>query len=105
MLQLCQCNLTEEQAQKLIDFAVEFHAAFALDDGERGEAKGVEHVIDTADSQPIRQIPQRVPFALREEISRMVQEMGKWSKSQRVHRPGQWSLSEERWGTTLLRIL
>ena len=75
MLQIPQCNLTEEQAQKLIDCAVEFHAAFALDDGERGEAKGVEHVIDTADSQPIRQIPRRVPFALREEISRMVQEM------------------------------
>ena len=31
-------------------------------------------VIDTADSQPICQIPRRVPFALREEISRMVQE-------------------------------
>ena len=41
MLQIPQCNLIEEQAQKLIDRAVEFHAAFALDDGERGEAKGV----------------------------------------------------------------
>ena len=41
MLQIPQSNLTEEQAQKLIDCAVEFHAAFALDDGERGEAKGV----------------------------------------------------------------
>ena len=54
MLQIPQYNLTEEQAQKLIDCAVEFHAALALDDGERGEAKGVEHVIDTADSQSIR---------------------------------------------------
>ena len=52
MLQI-QCNFTEEQAQKLIDCAVDFYAAFALDDGERGEAKDVEHVIDTADSQPI----------------------------------------------------
>ena len=40
MLQIPQCNITEEQAQKLINCAVEFHAAFALDDGERGEAKG-----------------------------------------------------------------
>ena len=55
MLQIPKCNLTEEQAQELIDRAVEFHA---LDDGERGEVKGVEHMIDTADSQPIRQIPQ-----------------------------------------------
>ena len=75
MLQIPHCNLTEEQPQKLIDCAVEFHAAFALDDGERGEAKGVEHVIDTANSQPIRQISRRVPFTLQEEISRIVQEM------------------------------
>ena len=39
MLQILQCNLTEEQAQKLIDCAVEFHAAFAFDDGERGEVR------------------------------------------------------------------
>ena len=75
ILQIPKCNLTDEDAQKLIDCAVEFHDVFALDDSERGEAKGVEHVIDTADSQPISQIPRRVPFALREEISRMVQEM------------------------------
>ena len=74
-MQIPKCNLTDEDAQKLIDCAVEFHDVFALDDSERGEAKGVEHVIDTADSQPISQIPRRVPFALREEISRMVQEM------------------------------
>ena len=59
----------------MIDCAVEFHAAFALDDGERGEAKGVEYVIDTADSQSIRLIPRRVPFVLRDKITKMVQEM------------------------------
>jgi len=75
ILQIPKCNLTDEDAQKLIDCAVEFHDVFALDDSERGEAKGVEHVIDTGDSPPISQIPWRVPFALREEISRMVQEM------------------------------
>ena len=57
MLQIPKCNFTEEQAQELIDCAVEFYAAFVLDDDERGEAKGVEHVIDTANTQPIRQIP------------------------------------------------
>ena len=44
-----------------------------MDDSERGEAKGVEYVIDTSDSQPIRQIPRRVPFILRDEITKMVQ--------------------------------
>ena len=55
--------------------AVELLAAFALDDGERGEAKGVEHVIDTADSQPIRQILRQVPFVLQDKITNVVQEM------------------------------
>ena len=55
--------------------AVELLAAFALDDGERGEAKGVEHVIDTANSQPIHQIPWQVPFVLRDKITKVVQEM------------------------------
>ena len=35
----------------LLICAVEFLSAFALDDGERSEAKGVEHVINTADSR------------------------------------------------------
>ena len=39
------------------------------------EAKGVEHVIDTGDSQPMHQLPRRVPFALRKEILHMVQEI------------------------------
>ena len=55
--------------------AVEFLAAFALDDGERGETKGVEHVIDTAGSQPIRQILRQVPFVLQDKITKVVQEM------------------------------
>ena len=75
MLQIPKCNLTEEQAWELIDCAVEFHAAFALDDGERGEAKGVEYVIDTANSQAICQISRGVPFILQDKITKMVQEM------------------------------
>ena len=61
--------------QQILNCALDFHDVFALDDQELGEAKGVEHVIDTGDSQPIRQLPRRVPFALHKEISRMVQEM------------------------------
>ena len=35
----------------------------------------IEHRIDTGDSPPIRQIPQRVPFAVHGKMSRMVREM------------------------------
>ena len=61
--------------QQVLECALDFQDIFALDDKEVGEAKGVEHVIDTGDSQPMRQLPLRVPFALRNEISHMVQEM------------------------------
>ena len=64
-----------EVGQQILECALDFQDVFALDDRELGEAKGVEHVIDTGDSQPMRQLPRRVPFALRKEISRMVQEM------------------------------
>ena len=65
----------EEVNQLILNCALDFNDVFALDDRELGEAKAVEHVIDTGDSQPIRQLPRRVPFALRKEISRLVQEM------------------------------
>lgn len=44
---------------------------------ERGSVAGVEHVIDTRDSPPIRQAPHLVPFALRHKISEMLQQMMK----------------------------
>ena len=71
-MKLPQCSLNDE---KLIDCALQYDDVFAIDSGERGEVKGVEHTIDTAESSPISQTPRRVPFALRDEISRMVQEM------------------------------
>ena len=61
--------------QQILECALDFQDVFALDDREQGEAKGVKHVIDTGDSQPMRQLPWRVPFALCKEISRMLQEM------------------------------
>ena len=64
-----------EVGQQILECVLNFQDVFALDDRELGEVKGVEHVIDTGDSQPMRQLPRRVPFALRQEISRMVQEM------------------------------
>ena len=65
-------------------------------------------VTDTADSQPICQIPRRVPFTLREEISRMVQEVLKGEVIQES--VSQWARSsgpcqKEKCGTMLLRRL
>ena len=67
--------LTDEQSDKLMQCAVEHHDVFALEEGEVGEVRDVEHQIHTGDHPPIHQLPRQVPFTVREEMSRMVQEM------------------------------
>ena len=53
----------------------DYNDVFALDDSELGVAATCQHVINTGDHQPIRQLPRRVPFALRQKIDEMVGEM------------------------------
>ena len=48
---------------------------FALDDFELGATIACQHVIDTGDHSPIRQLPRRVSFTLRRKIDEMVAEM------------------------------
>ena len=67
--------LTSQQSEELMQCAVEHHEVFALDDREMGEVIDIEHQIHTGDSPPIRQLPRRVPFAVRGEMTRMVQDM------------------------------
>ena len=43
------------ETQKIRDCVLQAHDVFALDDMERGETKGVEHVIEIGDHPPIRQ--------------------------------------------------
>ena len=53
------CDAIEEQV-------LEDHDVFAIDEGEHGEVREVQHEIVTGDSPPIRQPVCRIPFALRE---------------------------------------
>ena len=54
---------------------LEAHDVFALDEGERGEVREVQHEVETGDSPPIRQPVRRIPFALREKVAGLVGEM------------------------------
>ena len=54
---------------------LEAHDVFALDEGERGEVREVQHEVETGDSPSIRQLVRRVPFALREKVAGLVGEM------------------------------
>jgi len=57
------------------ELVLDSHDVFAVMDGERGEVKEVCHEVETGDSPPVRQAARRVPFALREGMSRLVDEM------------------------------
>jgi len=59
----------------LLDCAKQHHHVFAVEDHERGEVVGVEHEINTGNSPPIRQVLRRVPFAVREAMTKMVHDM------------------------------
>ena len=54
---------------------LDFHHAFVLEDGERGETDLIRMDIDTGDAAPKRQYARRTPFAAREEISRQLLQM------------------------------
>ena len=76
-------RLTWQQRDQLFSLLCEFHEAFALSDGERGETRMVELEIDTGGARPTSQAPRRAPFALRQEIARQLTKM----QSQGVIRP------------------
>ncbi len=75
ILALPKDSISDSGAEEFLDCVLQFHDVFDLENRERGEVKGIEHAIDTVNAQPIRQIPRKVPFALRKEITSMVEEM------------------------------
>lgn len=62
-------------------FLEDYHTAFCLEEGERGETEMVKMQIDTGDAQPRRQAPRRMPFVVRNEVERQVNKMGVIKKS------------------------
>ena len=74
-LSLDTLNLPPERKSELLSLLNEFPYLFALDPTELGRTSLVTHRIDTGDSVPIRQQPRRVPFALRDHVNRLTQEM------------------------------
>ena len=68
-------SLAPAESKKLLECVLQHHEVFAIEDNKRGEVVGVEHEINTGDSPPICQVPCRVPFAIRGEMTKLVQEM------------------------------
>ena len=68
-------TLSEEEKEKWRVFLTEYNHLFALDKSELGSTNVITHSIDTGDHPPIRQAVRRTPFALRQQVDNLVQEM------------------------------
>ena len=74
-LMIRESNLTEEQLTLLRSLVTEYSDIFALDMSELGVTDIVSHTVDTGSSPPIRQPVRRTPFALREKMEELIQDM------------------------------
>ena len=68
-------SLSESEHMKLKELLSEYQDVFALDNSELSSTDLVQHHIETGDVKPICQHPRRIPFALREKVDEMVQDM------------------------------
>ena len=73
MLQLQ--DVPQPDAEQLRDFLTANHKVFSLEEGERGETALVTMDIDTGDAQPRKQAPRRMPFVVRQEVSKQLEKM------------------------------
>jgi len=69
-------NLNEGQREIFIDFLEEFQDVFSKEI-IAGNCDVVEHVINLKDSLPIKQVPRRIPFQMREEVNKIIEDMRK----------------------------
>ena len=67
--------LSPPQQQAFVSFLQHHHSVFALEEHERGETDLAEMSINTGDAEPRKCAPQRMPFAVREEVARQLKTM------------------------------
>jgi len=67
-------DLNKEQKEQLAKFLTEFRDVFSEEIIARN-CKAVEYIIEIEDSNPIKQAPRRIPFHLRKEVDRIIEEM------------------------------
>ena len=70
-----EMDLPSEQCVQLCSLLEEYADVFALNSSELGYTDLVSHTIDTNGHPPIRQAQRRIPFALREKVEGMVEEV------------------------------
>ena len=74
-LLLDETGLTLSQRDRLASVLKTYSDVFALNDEELGTTSVVEHSIDTGDAEPVRQYIRRVPYAMRDKLTELVEDM------------------------------
>ena len=72
---LTEPDLPQEEKETLLEFLATHHHIFSLEEGERGETDLIQMKIDTGEAHPKKQPPRRLPFAVRQEVARQLNEM------------------------------
>ena len=72
---LGQLDIPRQEKETLLSFLTNHHQAFSLEEGEQGETDLVTMEIKTWDARPRRQAVRRMPPAVRQEISRQLEQM------------------------------
>ena len=67
--------VNEQQKEELISVLLQSNEAFALNDDELGETGVVEHSIDTKDAPPVSTNLRRIPYALRDELEKELENL------------------------------
>ena len=89
---LCEIFLEDpdfSDERHLLELLKEHHECFCLEENERGKTDFVQFEIDTGNAPPWKQRPRRMPFAVREQVSRQLCTMQETGVIQPSHSP--WS--------------
>ena len=66
---------TTKECQQVLSFLEQYHDIFSLTESEREETDLVEMTIETGDATPKKQAARRLPFAVRKEVARQLENM------------------------------
>ena len=87
--------VSDVQKMKLAELLLQHGEAFALTDDDLGETSIVEHVIDTKGAPPVSTCPRRIPYVLREELEKELENLHRGMdvlKSLTAHMHQHWCL-------------
>ena len=68
-------SITQQQKQKVMELIHKYQDVFSKCEGDLGYFDKAKFVIDTGNSKPIKQRAYRIPYAKREQIDKMVNDM------------------------------